>query len=108
MTEPSSPIAVFYPSEFTSDANGKRQAWEAVVQIPFIDGDQLLETVNSVLDAEGEQGLTVAERKRNERGQSMCFAPERDNGATEANFPPLTDVPRRSRGGRGYGGRGGR
>jgi len=108
MTEPSSPIAVYYPSEFTSDANGKRQSWEAVVQIPFIDGDQLLETVNSVLDAEGEQGLSVAERKRNERGQSACFSPERDNGATEANFPPVTDVPMRNRGGRGYGGRGGR
>lgn len=34
MVHPSSPIIEFYPSEFTTDPNGKRQPWEAVVQIP--------------------------------------------------------------------------
>ena len=117
MTEPSSPIAEYYPHEFTTDANGKRQSWEAVVQIPFIDGDALLEVVNTVIESEQET-LTLAETKRNKRGESTCFAPERENGATEANFPPLLEIPRRRTsqgrgGGRGRGngrgrGRGGR
>lgn len=119
MTEPSSPIAEYYPHEFTTDANGKRQSWEAVVQIPFIDGDALLEVVNTVIESEQET-LTLAEMKRNKRGASTCFSPERENGATEANFPPLLELPRRRTsqgrgGGRGRGngrgrgrGRGGR
>lgn len=118
MTHPSSPLAEYYPNEFTSDANGKRQPWEAVVQIPFIDGEKLLTIVNGIIDDDTEEnGLTVAERKRNDRGKSHCFSPERDGGATEACFPPLVEPPRRRvsderrGGGRGSGrgaGRGGR
>ncbi len=104
MTNPSSPIAEYYPPEFETDANGKRQPWEAVVQIPFIEGNKLLDVVTKVIDSEGEDMLTVAERKRNERGESKCFVPQRENGATEANFPPLVETPRR-RGGGGGGGR---
>lgn len=32
-----SPIIDYYPLEFNTDLNGKRQDWEAVVLIPFID-----------------------------------------------------------------------
>ena len=32
-----SPIIDYYPPEFETDLNGKRQDWEAVVLIPFID-----------------------------------------------------------------------
>lgn len=105
MTEPSSPIAIYYPRDFTTDANGKRQSWEAVVQIPFIDGNQLLSIVNSIVETDGGQILTVAERKRNERGSSALFRPEREGGAKEAIFPPLTDAFKRNgnRGGRGRG-----
>jgi 5'-3' exoribonuclease 1 len=113
MTYPSSPLIEFYPNEFTTDANGKRQSWEAVVQIPFIDGDQLLEVVNSVIDTKDQ--LSAAEKKRNERGESVCFVPEREEGATEAIYPPIKETARRmsdnKRGGRGGGrgrGRGGR
>lgn len=35
--EQSSPIIDFYPLDFSVDLNGKRQEWEAVVLIPFID-----------------------------------------------------------------------
>jgi 5'-3' exoribonuclease 1 len=113
MTNSASPIAEYYPAEFETDANGKRQPWEAVVQIPFIEGGKLLEVVTSVINSEGEDMLSVAERKRNERGMSTCFVPERENGATEANFPPIVEQPRRrpQGGGRGRGrgrGRGGR
>ncbi|KAL9183739.1 hypothetical protein ACHAXT_004595 [Thalassiosira profunda] len=82
MTEPSSPLAPFYPNDFSSDPNGKRQPWEAVVKVPFIDGEQLLEVVNGILDADKEaefgELLTNAERRRNLKGQSHTFEPERD------------------------------
>ena len=42
MCDSESPILDFYPEEFESDLNGKRQEWEAVVKIPFIDEDRLL------------------------------------------------------------------
>jgi 5'-3' exoribonuclease 1 len=79
MTEPSSPLAPYYPSDFDSDANGKRQTWEAIVKIPFINGDQLLEVVNKILEAdESKELLSNSERRRNLKGQSHTFVPERD------------------------------
>lgn len=42
MTEETSPIHDFYPVDFALDMNGKKQDWEAVVKIPFIDQDRLL------------------------------------------------------------------
>lgn len=88
MVEPSSPLAQYYPSDFTSDPNGKRQSWEAIVKIPFINGDELLEVVNSILDAdETKVLLSNAERRRNMKGQSHTFVPKRD---PEYVAPPLS------------------
>jgi 5'-3' exoribonuclease 1 len=42
MYDPTSPILDFYPQEFEQDLNGKKQDWEAVVKIPFIDQKRLL------------------------------------------------------------------
>lgn len=77
MLHPSSPLQPYYPPDFTSDANGKRQSWEAVVQIPFIDADVLLDTVQQIIEADkkGPDLLTVAERMRNVRGKSHLFVP---------------------------------
>lgn len=47
MTEPSSPIIDFYPVDFGLDLNGKKQDWEAIVQIPFIDEKRLLDAMKS-------------------------------------------------------------
>lgn len=82
MIEPSSPLAPYYPKDFDSDPNGKRQPWEAVVKIPFIDGEQLFDVVNEILEADesatnGEL-LTNGERRRNLKGTSHTFVPERD------------------------------
>lgn len=37
MTDEESPLRKYYPEEFKKDLNGKKQDWEAVVLIPFID-----------------------------------------------------------------------
>jgi len=77
MLHPSSPLISYYPADFTSDPNGKRQSWEAVVEIPFIDGDLLLETVEQVLAKDDSDGgvLTPSERRRNQRGSTHVFKP---------------------------------
>ncbi|KAJ3341305.1 hypothetical protein HDU93_005275 [Gonapodya sp. JEL0774] len=41
MTDFRSPIHDFYPSEFETDLNGKKNGWEAIVKIPFIDEKRL-------------------------------------------------------------------
>lgn len=42
MTESRSPIVDFYPTEFRVDQEGKRNEWEGVVLVPFIDEARLL------------------------------------------------------------------
>ncbi|KAH8112662.1 exonuclease II [Phellopilus nigrolimitatus] len=68
MTDSNSPILDFYPLEFEQDLNGKKQEWEAVVKIPFIDQNRLLKAM-----ASREHRLTEEERKRNSYGTSTLF-----------------------------------
>jgi 5'-3' exoribonuclease 1 len=86
-----SPLLQYYPADFTTDANGKRQSWEAIVQIPFIDADMLLETVEQVLRADDEKAgkalLTTAERRRNVRGNEHLFL-----APGSAKPPPANDT----------------
>jgi 5'-3' exoribonuclease 1 len=89
MLSPASPLITNYPPNFTSDPNGKRQAWEAVVQIPFIDADLLLDTVERILakDDADKSLLTAAERRRNAPGKSHFFTPPGggdENGTTSS------------------------
>lgn len=64
MTDPSSSIIDFYPEKYESDMNGKKNSWEAVVKIPFIEEKRLLEALHR-----RENLLTSEERERN------CHAP---------------------------------
>ena len=49
MTEQTSSIIDFYPTEFEQDLNGKKQDWEAIVKIPFIDEKRLLKAMARAL-----------------------------------------------------------
>jgi 5'-3' exoribonuclease 1 len=74
MLHPSSPLIQYYPPDFTSDANGKRQSWEAIAQIPFIESGILLDTVTRILD-KGDELMTPSERRRNVPGSIHKFEP---------------------------------
>ncbi|XP_048250324.1 5'-3' exoribonuclease 1-like isoform X3 [Haliotis rufescens] len=68
MTMDTSPIIDFYPVNFKTDLNGKQQDWEAVVLIPFIEEERLLEAMQPKYDT-----MTKAETARNKHGPSTVF-----------------------------------
>jgi 5'-3' exoribonuclease 1 len=45
MYDPNSTIIDFYPLHFGQDLNGKKQDWEAIVKIPFIEEKRLLKAM---------------------------------------------------------------
>ena len=67
MISEKSPILDFYPKTFENDLNGKRNDWEAVVLIPFIEEKRLLEAMSKVIQ------LTPEEAHRNTRGSLHCY-----------------------------------
>ncbi|KAG8777800.1 hypothetical protein FRC15_011110 [Serendipita sp. 397] len=75
MYDANSPILDFYPKSFATDLNGKKQDWEAIVKIPFIDENRLLRAM-----ALREHRLTKEERQRNSIGSSLTFtySPDQD------------------------------
>ncbi|KAG8833381.1 hypothetical protein FRC17_010777 [Serendipita sp. 399] len=89
MYDLNSPILDFYPKDFASDLNGKKQEWEAIVKIPFIDENRLLNAM-----ASREHRLTKEEKKRNSIGTSLTFtySPEQDivySSSLPGFFPDL-------------------
>ena len=57
-----SPVAEFYPTHFAIDMNNKKNPWEGVNLIPFIDIDRLTDAMDALhVDA----GLSPEEQKRN-------------------------------------------
>lgn len=83
MTDPNSPIIDFYPRDFELDMNGKKQEWEAVVKIPFIDETRLLAAM-----APKDALLTEAEKRRNEFGVTLKFT-----YAAEVDYTYPTSLP---------------
>lgn len=69
LTEESSPIIDYYPHNFKTDLNGKRQEWEAVVLIPFIDEKRLKSAMQPHLSR-----LLSEEQKRNRHGPMCLFS----------------------------------
>ncbi|KAA8915313.1 hypothetical protein TRICI_002542 [Trichomonascus ciferrii] len=68
MYEETSPILDFYPHNFELDMNGKKNEWEAVVKIPFVEEKRLLSAL-----ATKEKYLTEEERRRNSFGKNLKF-----------------------------------
>ncbi len=68
MTDPGSPILDFYPLDFELDLNGKKQDWEAVVKIKFMDEKRLLTALYA-----REHQLSQEEQKRNSLGTPIRF-----------------------------------
>jgi 5'-3' exonuclease len=66
MLEKTSPIADFYPEEFEIDMNGKKNAWEGVVLVQFIDESRLLAAEKKHIDP--KTMLNEEERRRNTLG----------------------------------------
>ena len=71
MTDPlTSPIIDFYPLKFEIDLNGKKNDWEAIVKIPFIQEDRLLKAIS-----ERESRLTAFDIERSKSGEALLFKP---------------------------------
>ncbi|KYN27760.1 5'-3' exoribonuclease 1 [Trachymyrmex cornetzi] len=89
LTEETSPIINYYPHNFKTDLNGKRQEWEAVVLIPFIDEKLLLAAMQPHLSR-----LTLEEQARNKHGP-MCLYSYTDEShsvhKTTIYFPEFTN-----------------
>ncbi|KAG5876457.1 hypothetical protein JTB14_032690 [Gonioctena quinquepunctata] len=87
MTEENSLIKKYYPEDFQTDLNGKKQDWEAVVLVPFIDENLLLEAMSYCNDK-----LTTEEKQRNSHGPMFVFMyNSRDGGPYPAPdyFPEI-------------------
>ncbi|KAG6889401.1 hypothetical protein C0992_005394 [Termitomyces sp. T32_za158] len=89
MYDPNSPILDFYPEEFEHDLNGKKQDWEAIVKIPFIDSTRLLNAM-----ASREHRLTPEEEQRNGLGTSTKFSYSTEEPSVYPSslpgfFPPI-------------------
>jgi len=93
MYDVNSPILDFYPLDFEQDLNGKKQDWEAIVKIPFIEERRLLKAMAGksflflfffVIQCEKgrEHRLTKEEKTRNTWGTSLKFRYNPD-GTTE-------------------------
>jgi 5'-3' exoribonuclease 1 len=69
MTATTSPLAGSYPEDFAIDMNGKKNAWEGVVLVPFMDEQALINASQSIAD----ERLTPDERARNCFGHQYSY-----------------------------------
>ena len=77
MTDVDSPVVDYYPKDFEVDANGKKNSWECIVRIPFINEQLLVDTVSTI---NHRQALTESERMRNVPGEEHSFLPAEPQG----------------------------
>ena len=82
LSDPTSPIIDFYPTEFALDLNGKKQDWEAIVKIPFIDEKRLL----AAMGARASR-LSAEENKRNDWGNSWRFYFDQNEHVYPSSLP---------------------
>mmetsp|Transcript_9545 Transcript_9545/g.21532 ORF Transcript_9545/g.21532 Transcript_9545/m.21532 type:complete len:1579 (+) Transcript_9545:123-4859(+) len=70
MSSAVSPIKEFYPEDFVVDMNGKRNPWEGVNILSFIDVNLLKSSIEKHCP---DSALTVDERHRNRVGKVFCY-----------------------------------
>ncbi len=80
MLSDDSPIFDAFPVAFELDFNGKRNDWEAIALLPFIDEKRLL----SAIDAIDPADLTDEERRRNQRAEDIVYIPPGRSRVEEA------------------------
>ncbi len=68
MTDPNSPIIDFYPEDFAVDLNGKKQSWQGVALLPFVDEKRLMKAIEPLYGKLNEE-----QQKRNTRGNDRIF-----------------------------------
>ncbi|EDO17798.1 hypothetical protein Kpol_541p40 [Vanderwaltozyma polyspora DSM 70294] len=68
MYEEISPILDLYPNEVELDKNGKTADWEAVVLLPFVDENRLIDAMKPHLAK-----LSPEEKERNQFGKDLTF-----------------------------------
>jgi 5'-3' exoribonuclease 1 len=68
MIDSDSPLLHFYPENFELDQNEKKQDWEAIVLLPFIDEELLLNSITKFYNQ-----LDSNEQIRNRHLPSLCF-----------------------------------
>lgn len=93
MTSSESPLLSFYPDDFKLDQNEKKRDWEAIVLLPFIDEELLLNTIGRYYNQ-----LKNDEKAMNQSRPSLCFTtgakltPIGNSLPTNPYFPPLTET----------------
>ena len=70
MTTSTSPIKDFYPADFKIDMNGKRNPWEGVNLLSFINEDRLKDAIAKHAP---DSSLSEEERKRNSFGNDLEY-----------------------------------
>lgn len=75
MTSPESAIIDFFPEDFALDLNGKKFLWQAVVLLPFIKEDRLIQMLHQYFAA---HPLTPEESVRNSLNRNILVVPARD------------------------------
>jgi hypothetical protein len=70
MLSSESPILDFYPADFAVDMNGKKNPWEGVNLLPFIEIERLKGSIESHCP---DSKLTQIERERNQRGKIFFY-----------------------------------
>nr|XP_018918254.1 PREDICTED: 5'-3' exoribonuclease 1 [Bemisia tabaci] len=81
MTDERSPIIEYYPDDFDTDLNGKKQDWEAVVLLPFIEEERLKSAMASCADE-----LTRDEVARNSHGPMYIYSYSKSDSSVPENY----------------------
>lgn len=90
MTNPSSPVIHFYPTDFSVDQDGKKNPWEAVVLLPFIDEVLLMENEAKYCP---KSTLTESEIRRNSFGSILIYTFDPNNLETYPSCNPAIQLP---------------